>query len=275
MPNLIRSLCAAALLFSLGAAHALTPSLGIWWNPNESGRGYELDRQGGTMSLAMYAYDATGRSTWYLGAGPFDLNQTVFETDAFNYSGGQCFGCAYSTPLGTEFGTVSIDFSDADHGVLTYPGGSVPIEHFNYGYASKQDQLLGYWSFSAVIGDGDSNGPQTLGEFVLFYSHFTAGDGTVYVSGAGFADPSVTALGSYSAVDDSFTVDVTLPDGTLHHYDQLQGSDNVLIGQSSYGVDSTPTSAVATRVEYYAPQLQGQPNAAASMFDRPAHTMKR
>ena len=274
MPNLIRLLCVAALLAYVGAAHALTPSLGMWWNPDESGRGYEIDRQGGIMTLVVYAYDATGKSTWYLGTGEFDLNQSVFQTDAFSYSAGQCFGCAFTSPVGTEFGTISIEFSDADHGVLTYPGGSVPIEHLNYGYASKQDELLGYWSFSAVIEDGDGSGPQTLGEFLLFDSHFTAADGTVYVSGAGFTNPSVTALASYSDTDDFFTVDVTLPDGTLHHY-ELQGSDNVLIGQSSYGANSTPTGAVATRIEYYAPQLQAQPNAAASMFGRPGHTMGR
>jgi len=260
----IRFLSTAALLASVGAAHAITPSLGIWWNPDESGRGYEIDRQGGTMTLAMYAYDATGKSIWYLGAGDFTAGSDQLVIDAFSYSGGQCFGCAFSSPLGIEFGEVSIQFSDSDHGVLNFPGGSVPIEHFNYGYASKQDQLLGYWSFSAAIADGENGyGPQTLGEFLQFDAHYTAADGTTYVSGTSFVDSSVTALGSYSEADDIYTVDVTLPDGTIHHY-ELQGSDNVLIGLSNYGVQGTSTSAIATRVEYYAPTLQGQPNAAAS-----------
>ncbi len=138
-------------------------------------------------------------------------------------------------------------------------------------YASKQDRLLGYWSFSATIADGDALGPQTLGEYLLFDSHYTAADGTIYVSGAGFVNTAVTALGTYSEADQTFSVDVTLPDGTLHHY-EVQGDDTLLIGQSSYGA-SEPTPAIATRIEYYAPQLQG--TTPASMFGLPAHATQR
>ncbi len=270
-----RFLCAAALLAGVGTAHAITPSRGVWWNPNASGRGYEIDRQGGILTLAIYGYDATGQSIWYLGAGSYDYTQPDFVADFYSYTGGQCLGCAYNSPVSTEFGTVSIQFSDAEHAVITYPGGSEAIEHFNYGYASKQDRLLGYWSFSAVIADGDSYGPQSLGEFLLFNAHYSAGDGTVYVSGTSFANPAVTALGTYSEATDSFSVDVTLPDGTLHHYEDMQGDDTLLIGQSSYGADGTPTPAIATRVEYYVQQLQGQPSASASMLAPPARSAQR
>jgi hypothetical protein len=273
MSKPIRFLCAATLLVGVGAAHAFTPSRGMWWNPNESGRGYELDRQGALMTLGIYAYDADGNAAWYLGAGNYDPINSAFQGDFDSFSGGQCFGCAYSSPIAAPFGTVSIQFSDAEHGVLSYPGGSVAIEHFMYGYASKQDRLLGYWSFSAAIASGDAYGPQTLGEFLAFDSHYSAGDGTVYVSGHDLADPSVTALGSYSDADDIFIVDVTLSDGTIHHY-EMQGDDTVLTGLSSYG-NSTPTPAVGTRIDYYVQELESGPASPASMFAQPGRLRQR
>jgi hypothetical protein len=130
MSKPIRFVCAAALFFGVGATHAFTPSRGVWWNPNEGGRGYELDRQGAIMTLGIYAYDADGNATWYLGAGNYDPINNAFQGEFDSFSGGQCFGCAYSSPVNIPFGTVSIQFSDAEHGVLSYPGGSVPIEHF-------------------------------------------------------------------------------------------------------------------------------------------------
>lgn len=267
MSKPIRFVCAAALFFGVGATHAFTPSRGVWWNPNEGGRGYELDRQGAIMTLGIYAYDADGNATWYLGAGNYDPINNAFQGEFDSFSGGQCFGCAYSSPMNIPFGTVSIQFSDAEHGVLSYPGGSVPIEHFMYGYASKQDRLLGYWSFSAGIADGNQLGPQTLGEFLTFDSHYDAGNGNVYVDGHGLVDSTVTALGTYSDADDTFVVDVTLPDGTIHHY-EMQGDDTVLIGESSYG-NSAPTPAVGTRIDYYVQLLEGGPASPASMFARP------
>jgi hypothetical protein len=252
MPRLLASLLAVFLTMAVTAANAVTPSLGLWWNPDEPGRGYVFDRQGGTMVVTIYAYDAGGDSTWYLGAGAFDSSETAFQADFNSFSGGQCLGCAFRTPSGTEFGTISIDFSDAEHAILTYPGGSTSIEHFIYGYGSQEDKLMGYWVFTAVIPDGNDYGPQVLGEYLLFDSHYTDATGAVYVQGHGFADPSVAALGHYDEAASAFLVDVTLPDGTAHHY-AVSGDDKTLQGLSKYG-DNGPTSpAVAVRAEYYSP----------------------
>jgi hypothetical protein len=92
----------------------------LWWNPNESGWGIAVTQQGSTMFLAWYVYDGTGRPVWYVAS-----NCAV--------SGNGCRGTLYRTtgpPLGPTFdpamiqviaaGTVSLAFTDANNGTLTY-----------------------------------------------------------------------------------------------------------------------------------------------------------
>ena len=43
------------------------PEGGWWWNPNESGRGFFLEWQGGELFIAGYMYDDNGQPIWYLG----------------------------------------------------------------------------------------------------------------------------------------------------------------------------------------------------------------
>ena len=44
---------------------AFIPVTGLWWNPNESGTGYNIQVQRGVMVVAMYSYVAAGDSLWY------------------------------------------------------------------------------------------------------------------------------------------------------------------------------------------------------------------
>jgi hypothetical protein len=56
----------ATLLLALAccnAAHA-DPEVGWWWNPDESGRGFFIESQGGNVFLAGYFYENDGRATW-------------------------------------------------------------------------------------------------------------------------------------------------------------------------------------------------------------------
>jgi hypothetical protein len=49
------------------APQASQPEAGWWWNPNESGRGFFLEWQGGQLFMAGYMYDDQGNPIWYLG----------------------------------------------------------------------------------------------------------------------------------------------------------------------------------------------------------------
>jgi len=112
-----------------------TPETGIWWNPAESGRGFALEIQGGTMFLGGYMFDASGNPIWYL-SGP------TLMTDAMTYVGvweqlgnGQTMTGTYTpaTVVNANVGTVRIDFSDTENATLTLPdGGTINITRFRF-----------------------------------------------------------------------------------------------------------------------------------------------
>jgi hypothetical protein len=49
---------------------AFTPVTGLWWNPNESGTGYNIQVQRGVLVATMYSYTSAGDPVWYLAVGP-------------------------------------------------------------------------------------------------------------------------------------------------------------------------------------------------------------
>jgi len=218
------SLLAVILLFGARTVSAFTPSLGVWWNPNESGRGYLIDMQNGVMVVSVYAYDNGGGPLWFLGAGPYNDSTNTFTITMNTFTGGQCFGCGYSGPTADPAGTFQFVFSDLETAVLHFPGGSTNLQHFVYGYATKQDYLLGLWSFSEHIATDVFST-----QWINFNSHYTATDGTVYISGVGENSSSTAALGSYNAASGIFVV-VIIDSVDYSHTYILVGDDRRMLG---------------------------------------------
>ena len=92
----------------------------LWWNLSESGWGLAVTHQANVMFLAWYVYDSTGKPMWYVASN-------------CNASASGCTGMLYQTtgpPSGPTFnpamvqvitaGTVSLAFTDANNGSLTY-----------------------------------------------------------------------------------------------------------------------------------------------------------
>jgi hypothetical protein len=107
------------------------PQTGWWWNPLEGGRGFSIEVQGNNLFFAAFHYDATGRATWNVSPGPTSLGGSFFTSDLYNVTDGQTLGGAYRAPNSAKAGAITLAFSDASHGTMTWPGGSVPIERQN------------------------------------------------------------------------------------------------------------------------------------------------
>ena len=107
------------------------PQTGWWWNPLEGGRGFSIEAQGNNLFFAAFHYDATGRATWNVSPGPVSLGGSYFASDLYNVTDGQTLGGAYRAPNAAKAGAITLAFSDATHGTMTWPGGSVPIERMN------------------------------------------------------------------------------------------------------------------------------------------------
>ena len=75
--------------------------------------------------------EANGRATWNVSPGPVSLNGSYFTSDLYNVTGGQTLGGPYHAANAVKAGTITLAFSDASHGTMVWPGGSVPIERMN------------------------------------------------------------------------------------------------------------------------------------------------
>lgn len=110
----------------------ITPQLGMWWNPSESGTGYMFDQSGSTLIITTYSYTPAGAPQWYLVVGQVS-NNTFFGT-LDKYINGQCISCAYRNPSAEgNDGQMSITFTSPTTADMTLPGGrSFPIVKYQF-----------------------------------------------------------------------------------------------------------------------------------------------
>ncbi|HUI98859.1 MAG TPA: hypothetical protein VLY46_01435 [Usitatibacter sp.] len=92
----------------------------LWYNPSESGWGLSITQQYGVMFLAWYVYDSNGNPMWYVapdcvvvGSG---CSGSLYRTT------GPALGPTFNPAVVQAFaaGTVSLTFSDANDGTLSY-----------------------------------------------------------------------------------------------------------------------------------------------------------
>lgn len=180
-----RWLCAVLIFFFAMAAHgaALTggPTRGLWWNPAESGRGFNIEMQDDVMIVTSFVYAPNGSATWFISAGRYDFATSTFTATFDANTGGQCIGCAYVRPQGiaNAAGPVRIVFDSYVTATLYYQGGSTRITKQLYAYDTTLSILRGSFvltfkgSSGIVIGDwlvmrtyeSNSNGPFVAGYF--------------------------------------------------------------------------------------------------------------
>lgn len=100
---------------------SVTPQVGLWWNPDESGTGYALDVKHGVLVVTTYSYTYAGAPMWYISYGP--ITNTTFSAPLLKTLGGQCISCSYQNPaLNGDDGTVTINFTSATAATMTLPG---------------------------------------------------------------------------------------------------------------------------------------------------------
>jgi len=147
----MKRLILAVLCFTwVSALSAFQPRTGHWWNPAESGRGFNIDVQDGVLVVAIYTYQAGGAAQWYLASGPMTNSGKNFTGTLDKYQGGQCISCSYSgrpSLVGND-GTISISFTSETTATVTLPGGrTTNIQPYNFGFGDPPQGLLGEWVF--------------------------------------------------------------------------------------------------------------------------------
>lgn len=253
MKTHVRNFVVSGVVLVSGLAHGASPvtlggpTTGLWWNPNEGGRGYNIDIQNNTMVVTTFIYQQNGAPIWYLSAGTFDQNTGVFNSSYDSYSDGQCFGCAYLSPTvhSSAGGPMTIAFHNNVTATLYYPGGSVNIVKYLYGFSSPVSVLKGEWSFSFNIG-GLVNG-----DWIIFNQLVTDQSGNVYATGADDGPLNEQAVGTYDATTQAFFVVVT--EGPFQHaykvhLDDRRGLGNAWVVPTGTSVSGSGAAAYVARI---------------------------
>jgi len=104
---------------------AFMPFAGMWWNPDESGSGYNIQMQHGVMVATFFSYTAAGDPVWYYAFGPLtNSGGGVAVTGTLDkYRDGQCASCAYRPPVAVgSDGTFTMTFSSPTAATVQLPG---------------------------------------------------------------------------------------------------------------------------------------------------------
>jgi YVTN family beta-propeller protein len=173
-----------------------SPQSGWWWNPNESGRGFTIEINGNSLYMAGYLYAAnTGQAVWFVSGGSMSSSST-YQGTMTSYGYGQTLSGNYIAPRPTStIGTISLNFTDATHAIITWPGGTIPIERFNIvengvntPRAPTQPET-GWWWYPNENGRGFAIEIQNGMMFLAAYMYDFAGNPVWYAAYLSSNDP--------------------------------------------------------------------------------------
>ncbi len=193
-----------ALLFVANTAPAQVAP-GWWWNPAEPGRGFFLEGQGQSIFMAGYLYEDNGRATWVTS------NLTATATNDYSgqlstFSGGQTLNGPWRPNVANfaPLPPVRLQFSDASHATLTWPGGSLPIQRTEI-VAGGLSALVapgtpetGWWWNPAEPGRGFSIDIQAGVLYLGGFMYDSAGAPIWYVSGQAPMATPVRYVGNWT-----------------------------------------------------------------------------
>jgi hypothetical protein len=199
--NIVKCLAVLLALAALPAS-AIYPETGWYWNPNESGRGFNLEIQDNVLFMSAFVYRADGTPAWYVAGGPMTDDKN-FTADLFETSGGQCLGCAYRPNTATKVGTATVVFSSERAATITLPGATISVirqDWSGYGSASR-DALVGEWSST----EGDPVSPLYSGDRISLYIPQTDAAGP-YISGSRTGAVINQAVGEFNLSIGTFSI---------------------------------------------------------------------
>lgn len=175
-------LVALAAASAFAPARAYTPESGVWYNPDETGTGLQIEIQDNLLTATVYAYDADGFPMWYTTAGFLDDSATVYQGNLEEYFGGPCAGCPF---LDNEFvgnaGTIRLVFDPLDPtratmtwGLAGGPQRTVQIQRFHFYLHRGEDggvpleitKMIGEWNM--VIDNFDDTFVQYYGDVHVY-----------------------------------------------------------------------------------------------------------
>ncbi len=106
---------------------------GWWYDPNYNGMGFYLDARGGKMAMVWYNYRDDHSPRWWTSTGAFADGAATYSGALDGWINGQCVGCPFTSPpqmIPGEGGTITINFTDADHATATVGTTTINLQRF-------------------------------------------------------------------------------------------------------------------------------------------------
>jgi carboxypeptidase C (cathepsin A) len=200
--------CACAVLSM--PAHA-SPASGYWWNPAEGGNGFVIEVEGSAMFFAGFLYDTSGRATWVASTGPL-TSATQYSGALYAYSGGQTLTGAYTTASQSpSLGNVTVNFSSDTQASLSWPGGTLPIQRYDFGPGGSGatqpagTPQAGYWWNPAEGGRGFTIEVQGGTMYLAGYMYDASGNPLWYLANGTMTSSSLF-LGQWTQYANGLTL---------------------------------------------------------------------
>lgn len=205
------ALLAALTLFALLPARAMLPDNGWYWNPSESGRGFNIEIQDNALFMSAFVYRPDGSAAWYVGGGPMSSDR-AWSGDLFETVNGQCVGCSYRAPDLIASGRVSIAFTSERSASISLLGGTISVQRQDWSGSGShsRDALFGEWSTT----DGDPAFPVYFGDRITLYSPQSGSSGP-FAGGNRTGSSTRIAVGMYSASQGRYSI---LVDSSTSYY---------------------------------------------------------
>ncbi|MCB1909634.1 MAG: hypothetical protein KDH15_19915 [Rhodocyclaceae bacterium] len=142
---------AAVLLMALvtGSGWASSNYQDWWWDPAQSGMGWNVAHQGDVLAIAWFHYDATGKASFLTLAGTLD-GETL--TGNLIRSSGPLPGPGFdpAAVANVPVGTATLEFTSSNSAVFTYSydglSGTVNLQRFGF----AEDDFSGTMAYSAT-----------------------------------------------------------------------------------------------------------------------------
>ena len=182
--------CAVIEAFSvdiLPQTATLTPQTGWWWNADESGRGFFVEKQDDRMFVAGFYYEDDGRATWFTAAGPMSGNR--FNAPMYTARDGQTLTGPYRQyQVMGPIGNISLEFTSDSTATLQWPGGTIQLTRYAYGLGGRGIGDNGWWWNAEENGRGFAIERQGDKLFALGFMYDSSGNPVWYITSGEMSD---------------------------------------------------------------------------------------
>ena len=105
---------------------------GWWYDPEYNGMGFYLDARGGKMAMVWYNYRDNHTARWWTSTNTFPDGTSVYMGSIDGWEGGQCPGCAFTSPSTKpgEGGSIIINFMNTDRATASVGDVILNLERF-------------------------------------------------------------------------------------------------------------------------------------------------